>query len=42
VLNPTLRARIPAPVQATIDSVQRRLFDGSLRVVDSTGAVTSP
>ena len=39
VLNPTLRSRISAPLQATIDSVQRRLFDGSLRIVDSTGAV---
>jgi basic membrane protein A len=41
VLNPTLQSRISAPVQATIDSVQRRLFDGSLRIGDSTGIVTS-
>jgi basic membrane protein A and related proteins len=42
VLNPTLRSRISAPLQATMDSVQRRLLDGSLRIVDSTGAVASP
>jgi basic membrane protein A len=42
VLNPTLQSRISAPVQATIDSVQRRLFDGSLRIADSTGVATSP
>jgi basic membrane protein A and related proteins len=42
VLNPTLRSRIPAPVQAAIDSVQRRLLDGSLRVIDSTGVVAGP
>jgi basic membrane lipoprotein Med (substrate-binding protein (PBP1-ABC) superfamily) len=42
VLNPTLRSRITAPVQTAIDSVQRRLFDGSLRIADSTGAATSP
>jgi basic membrane lipoprotein Med (substrate-binding protein (PBP1-ABC) superfamily) len=42
VLNPTLQSRIPRPVQATIDSVQRRLFDGSLRIADSTGVATSP
>jgi len=42
VLNPTLQSRIPAPVQAAIDSVQRRLFDGSLRIADSTGVATSP
>lgn len=42
VLNPTLQSRISAPIQATIDSVQRRLFDGSLRIADSTGVATSP
>jgi basic membrane protein A len=42
VLNPTLQSRISAPVRATIDSVQRRLFDGSLRIADSTGVATSP
>lgn len=42
VLNPTLRASIPPPTRTAIDSVQRRLFDGSLRLVDSTGAVASP
>jgi basic membrane lipoprotein Med (substrate-binding protein (PBP1-ABC) superfamily) len=42
VLNPTLQASIPQPTRAAIDSVQRRLFDGSLRLVDSTGAVASP
>ncbi len=41
VLNPTLQSRIPAPVRATIDSVQRRLFDGSLRITDSTGVAAS-
>lgn len=42
VINPTLQASIPQPTRAAIDSVQRRLFDGSLRLVDSTGAVASP
>jgi basic membrane protein A and related proteins len=41
-INPALRARIPAPVQATIDSVQRRLFDRSLRIMDSTGTASPP
>jgi basic membrane protein A len=42
VINPTLQARIPQPTRMAIDSVQRRLFDGSLRLVDSTGTVASP
>ena len=42
VLNPVLEARIPAATRAAIDSVQRRLFDGSLRLVDSTGAFVAP
>jgi len=37
VLNPSLQATIPPSTRAVIDSVQRRLFDGSLRLVDSTG-----
>jgi len=37
VLNPSLPATIPPATRAAIDSVQRRLFDGSLRLVDSTG-----
>ena len=41
VVNPALESTIPAPVRATIDSVQRRLFDGSLRLVDSAGAIVS-
>lgn len=41
VLNPTLQSRIPVTVRSAIDSVQRRLFDGSLRVIDSTGTVAS-
>lgn len=42
VLNPVLESRIPAPVRATIDSVQRRLDDGSIRLIDSTGAFVAP
>jgi basic membrane protein A len=42
VLNPVLESRIPAPVRATIDSVRRRLDDGSMRLVDSTGAFAAP
>ena len=37
VLNPSLQATIPLSTRAAIDSVQRRLLDGSLRLVDSTG-----
>ena len=39
VLNPVLVARIPQPTRAAIDSVQRQLFNGSLTLIDSTGAV---
>jgi len=42
VMNPTLEARIPATTRSVIDSVQKRLFDGSLKLVDSTGAFVSP
>ena len=42
VMNPTLESQIPAPIRAAIDSVQTRLFDGSLRLVDSTGTPASP
>ena len=42
VLNPVLENRIPASVRATIDSVQRRLYEGSMRLVDSTGAFVAP
>jgi basic membrane protein A and related proteins len=41
VFNPTLQANVPASTRATIDSVQRRFLDGSLRLVDSTGAIVS-
>jgi basic membrane protein A and related proteins len=41
VLNPTLSSKIPGPVRASIDSVQQRLFDGSLRIADSTGAIAT-
>ena len=41
-INPTLDARIPQATRAAIDSVQKRLFAGSLRLVDSTGAFVSP
>jgi len=39
VLNPKLQPTIPQPTRMVIDSVQRRLFEGSLRLVDSTGTV---
>ena len=42
VMNPTLESRIPATTRTVIDSVQKRMFDGSLRLVDSTGAFVSP
>jgi len=42
VLNPTLASRIPDKTRAAIDSIQRRLLDGSLRLVDSTGAFAAP
>ena len=41
MINPTLDARIPQATRAVIDSVQKRLFAGSLRLVDSTGAFVS-
>jgi basic membrane protein A and related proteins len=41
VLNPVLQGKIPLSTRAAIDSVQRRLLDGSLTLVDSTGAVVS-
>jgi basic membrane lipoprotein Med (substrate-binding protein (PBP1-ABC) superfamily) len=41
VLNPSLQATIPPSTRAAIDSVQRRLLDGSLRLVDSTGMPVS-
>jgi basic membrane lipoprotein Med (substrate-binding protein (PBP1-ABC) superfamily) len=37
VLNPALQTSVSPATRAVIDSVQRRLFDGSLRLVDSTG-----
>lgn len=42
VLNPVLESRIPAHTRTVMDSVEKRLFDGSLRLVDSTGAFVSP
>ena len=41
VLNPGLESRIPPATRTAIDSVQKRLFDGALRFVDSTGAFVS-
>jgi basic membrane protein A and related proteins len=41
VLNPMLAPRIPLSTRSAIDSVQRRLLDGSLRVADSAGAIVS-
>jgi len=41
VLNPVLESRVPPTTRATIDSVQKRLFDGVLRFIDSTGAFVS-
>ena len=38
VLNPALESRISPTTRSAIDSVQKRLFDGALRFVDSTGA----
>ena len=38
VLNPVLESRIPSATRTAIDSVQKRLFDGALHFVDSTGA----
>jgi basic membrane lipoprotein Med (substrate-binding protein (PBP1-ABC) superfamily) len=42
VMNPALESRIPAATRSAIDSVQKRLFNGSLRLIDSTGAPASP
>jgi hypothetical protein len=42
VLNPALEPRMPPTTRSAIDSVQHRLFEGSLRIVDATGAPTSP
>lgn len=39
VLNPALESTIPPPLRATIDSVQRRLYDGGIRLVDSAGTI---
>ena len=41
VLNPALESRIPAGTRAAIDTAHQRLLNGSLRLVDSTGAVTA-
>jgi len=41
VLNPSLQATISPSTRAAIDSVQRRLLDGSLQLVDSTGMPVS-
>ena len=41
VMNPMTQARIPQSTRVTIDSVQRRLFEGSLRLTDSAMTSTS-
>lgn len=41
VLNPAIQAALPVQTRATIDSVQRRLFNGTLRLTDSSGTVVS-
>lgn len=41
VLNPTMQSTIPEPLRASIDSVQRRLYDGSLRLIDSAGTIVT-
>src|SRR6476469_8801612 len=41
VLNPALQTGVSPAIRAVIDSVQRRLFDGSLRLIDSTGMPAS-
>ena len=41
VLNPTLEATIAHATRLAIDSVQRQLFNGSLRLTDSTAAIAS-
>lgn len=42
VLNPVLESKVPPETRAAIDSVQKRLYEGSLRFIDSTGAFVSP
>jgi len=42
IMNPTLESRVPPATRTAIDSVQKRLYDGSLRLVDSTGAFVAP
>ena len=42
VLNPRIEARILPATRATIDSVQQRLFSGTLQLVDSSGKVVTP
>ena len=41
VLNPAMQSSIPPSTRAVLDSVQRRLLDGSLRLTDSTGMPVS-
>jgi len=41
VVNPVVESRIPASTRTVIDSVERRLLNGSLRFSDSTGTVVS-
>lgn len=41
IVNPVVERRIPASTRSAIDSVERRLLNGSLRFSDSTGAVVS-
>ena len=41
VLNPTMQSTIPGPLRTAIDSVQRRLYDGSLRLIDSAGTIVT-
>jgi basic membrane lipoprotein Med (substrate-binding protein (PBP1-ABC) superfamily) len=41
VVNPVIQSRIPASTRTAIDSVERRLLNGTLRFSDSTGIVVS-
>jgi basic membrane lipoprotein Med (substrate-binding protein (PBP1-ABC) superfamily) len=41
VMNPALETSVSPATRAAIDSVQRQLFDGSLRLIDSTGIPAS-
>jgi basic membrane lipoprotein Med (substrate-binding protein (PBP1-ABC) superfamily) len=41
VVNPVIQSRIPSATRTAIDSVERRLLNGSLRFSDSTGTVVS-